>query len=197
MTKKPVILAHVRSRLLATLLLLPACGTGSTPGPGARPQASSAPASATAPIPPAGAVPTSSAGADPLESPCVHYVYKVLYGSSSSGDDARAMADAQRAYDGATDAAETGDHRKAAQSFLACARHYRSVPEQHRQRQTADQNARICYYNAMYAFANAGELSSRGNAVFERASSEDPRQSAYIHELSKDPPTDCDAPRVK
>jgi hypothetical protein len=56
---------------------------------------------------------------------------------------------------------------------------------------TAIDNARLCYDNAIHAFANAGELASTGRAMLDHAVADDPRNAEFLRGKLAKLPTDC------
>ncbi len=167
--------------VLACALLLAACGPCPTPAkPGAT---ADAPADVVAD------------GADGVadEWTCARYGVMGLHGVRAGAHTAPhpGLATAQQAYDAALAAAEHEDDLAAAGHFLACARALREVPDDDAQRDTAERNADICYYDAMVAFANAGRFESDGRAQLEQAATDDPRLAAKLREYLADPLHDC------
>ncbi len=110
-------------------------------------------------------------------------------------DDAQAFA--QNDYDAAVKADEAHHPREAARHFLDCAHRFLNVPADDPMLSSAVGEAQVCYYDAIYAFANAGAFVSEGKAALEAAATADARNAAYIRgELAK-PPSDCDQTNVK
>lgn len=122
-----------------------------------------APAPAPAPAPPG---PPGPPGPDD-EVVCARYGYQVLL---SAADDVTVFA--QRDYDAAIAAK---DDRAAAQHFLDCARRFALVPGDDGLYQ-----AHVCYYDAIYAFANANALDHGGRDAMLAAAAADPRNADYI-----------------
>jgi hypothetical protein len=166
-------------------ILLAACAS-SPPPPS--PAAAKAPAATT--------VESTGPGGphdDKRKSKCaqVQYVFKVMYSGAAgplspfhTADDA-AKADYERA------AAATEDPHAAALHFLDCAKRYRVVPDGDSSWAIAKANAEVCYYDTIYAFANASHFADEGKALLEQAATEDPRLASYINGQLEHPPTEC------
>jgi hypothetical protein len=129
------------------------------------------------------------------------YVFKVLVVGAhheydgepmKTGYDA-AIAAAQADYDAATAANDAHHPRAAAQQFLACARRFLAVPKGDPLEDTAIYDAQVCYYDAIYAYANAGAVAAEGKPALEQAAAADPRLAAYIRKELADAPSDCTA----
>ena len=65
----------------------------------------------------------------------------------------------------AADAA--GDHAKAASLYLSCGQRYQAVPDADPQLPHALKNAEICFQNAAWAYADAGQFDAVGRAKLE------------------------------
>jgi hypothetical protein len=102
-----------------------------------------------------------------------------------------AITAAQADYDAATKASEAHHPREAAHQFLACARRFLAVPAGDHFEETAIYDAQVCYYDAIYAYANAGALGAEGRAALAQAAADDPRSAAYIRKELADAPDDC------
>lgn len=113
------------------------------------------------------AKPAPAAPAAPDEVLCARYGYQVLL---TADDDATVVA--QRDYAAAT---EAKDDRVAAQHFLDCARRFALVPAG-----DGVYNAHVCYYDAIYAFANGNALDHGGRDAMRAAAAADPRNADYI-----------------
>jgi len=113
-----------------------------------------------------------------------------------TGFDAAIVA-AHADYDAATAANDAHHPRAAAQKFLACARRFLAVPAGDPLEDSAIYDAQVCYYDAIYAYANAGALGAEGRAALEQAAAADPRSAAYIRKELADAPSDCTPSDVK
>jgi hypothetical protein len=137
----------------------------------------------------------AATGLEPVEMLCAQYGYEILIMESHKTYDgpelvtavdaaqSAAQADVARA-----DAAQAAGHpRDAALAYLACAKELAAVPDGDPMVGTAIYDARVCYDDAMWAFANAGRLAAEGKAALEAAAVADPRDAAHIREeLAKD-----------
>lgn len=121
----------------------------------------------------------------------VLYVFKVLYAGSAGPLSPFHSADSAAKADYELAAASTDDQRAAALHFLDCAKRYRAVPDADASWSTAQENAQVCYYDAIYAFANASRFAAEGKALLESAATEDPRLASYIYGQLARPPTEC------
>lgn len=121
---------------------------------------------------------------------CGKYGYKMLFTYASSRGVPSELGEAERAYTAAL-AAEEKTSGSGAQGFLECAKLYRTIPDNDPARSTANANAEVCYYNAVYAFGNAGKFKSQGLAALKSAAAADARMASYILRLLEDPPVDC------
>jgi hypothetical protein len=135
---------------------------------------------------------------------CAPYSYQLLITEShheydgapmvTAVDDAQAIA--QHDYDAAVAADQAHQPREAARHFLDCAHRFVAVSDGDPMAPSALGEARICYYDAIYAFANAGAFEREGRAALEQAAAADPRNAAYIRGELARPPIDCDQTRA-
>jgi len=95
---------------------------------------------------------------------CARYGYQVLL-----IDDTDANTIAHQDYEKASSAK---DDREAAQHFLDCARRFLNTDDTY--------DARVCYYDAIYAFANANALEHGGKDAMLAAAAADARNGEYI-----------------
>lgn len=121
---------------------------------------------------------------------CGTYGYKMIFTYASSRGVPAELDDAARAFTAALTAEEKLSG-SGAQGFLECAKRYRTIADKDPARSTADANAQVCYYNAVYAFGNAGKFKTMGLGALKRAAAEDARMASYIQGLLKDPPVEC------
>jgi hypothetical protein len=124
---------------------------------------------------------------------CAVFGYKTMQIGASSTDPAYDAAEAAATGDAeaAQAAAEKGNHLSAARHYVDCARRFRAVAATSALRSTATYNAKVCYDNALYAFANAGKLAEEGRGRLEQAAHDDSVLAAYITGLLEDAPADC------
>jgi hypothetical protein len=112
------------------------------------------------------------------------------------GTSASAKFDAAHAAAAADDeaaqlAVSRGDHRTAAKRYLDCASRFRAIVAADPMRFAATADAKICYANAITAFANAGRLDSQGRAALEQATATDPPLADAIRRLLDAAPSEC------
>jgi hypothetical protein len=124
---------------------------------------------------------------------CPRYVYKIMTtalhaGPRTPADDALDVAG--RDFDAAVAADEAGRPREAAQHFLDCARRFAAVRPDDPLVDPTVEAAQICYYDALYAFANAHAVAD-GKAALRAAAAADPRNAAYVERELADAPTEC------
>jgi len=125
---------------------------------------------------------------------CPMYGYRALLPQgAASADPAYDRAHYDAAHDDfdAQIAISNNQHRKAARHYLECAARFRAVATESEMRFAATANARICYTNAMIAFANAGDLSTVGRAELERAAVDDPPLADAIGRMLAAAPSEC------
>jgi hypothetical protein len=124
---------------------------------------------------------------------CAVYGYRALLVAGPSADPAFDAAQAAAEADDAAAqfAASRGDHGTAARRYLDCAARFRAVVAASQLRFAATANAKICYGNAITAFANASRLASAGRAALEDAAGADPLLEEYIHRRLADAPSEC------
>jgi hypothetical protein len=126
---------------------------------------------------------------------CPQYGFEILVMEDHKTDDGPELV---TAVDGAQSAAQAdeqaanaavaaGRQRDAALAYLACAKRFAAVPDGDPMIGTAIYDARVCYDDAIWAFANAGRLAAEGNAALEAAAAADARNAQHIRdELAKD-----------
>lgn len=147
-------------------------------------------------LPPAPITTTSVAAEEPPapadvteeDSDCLRYMFMILYSPAQPSEPFDA---AERAYERASAASEQRRDVEAGRAFMDCAKAYRAVPAGHPDRERAEENARICYYDAIHAFANGRRLRD-GVAALKKAAEEDPPMREAIEKLLADPPVECE-----
>jgi hypothetical protein len=168
--------------LLASVLLLAACGP--CPKPAAQEPA------------PGGAATTGGEVIEPDLAAAPTCAYGSMMTGIAPGDPSPVVEAAQAEFSKgielvAKDPATRADMLAAANHFMACAGALRAIPDDDPVRDFADGTADVCYYNAMGAYATAGRWAAEGKAKFEQAVIDDPRMAEAIRVYLADPLTDC------
>lgn len=133
----------------------------------------------------------------PVPGLCVGFSYGELFEPKAGGPVSAFQAADQLAkqdHAQATAAVEHDRHAEAAGHWLACGKRYQTVPDGDPLRALAQQNAEMCFSNAMYAYASGGVLASEGRAKLEQAGDEDRRVAPRIRALLAKAPRDCAIP---